>query len=125
MLVHSLMLLEKVEDVKQSIPMLLACYILLPCENQRLPNIAQQRCPAFHVRKGLESQKVTGHKNLFAQNKTAVLHLAQTTRITSLKLAVSVSFFREKGYLKHYIASEEDIIPHTPHLYSKAICRSY
>ena len=120
MLVHILMPLEKVGDVKQSLPMLLVCYILLPCENQKLPDIAWQHCLAFHSGKGLGCQKVTGHKNLFSQNKTAVLHLAQITRIASLKVAFSASF-REKHYSKHYTASEEEIIP----LYSTPLVKRY
>lgn len=41
MLVHILMLLEKADNVKQSLPMLLVRYSLLPCENQKLPDVAK------------------------------------------------------------------------------------
>jgi len=68
MLVHILMLLEKVGDIKQSLPLLLVCYILLPRENQKLPDIAQRPCPVFCSTKGLGCHKVTGHENLFPQN---------------------------------------------------------
>lgn len=65
MFVCILRLLERAGDVKQSCPMLLICYILLPYENQKLPEIAQQPCLTFHSRKGFRCQKVTRHENLF------------------------------------------------------------
>lgn len=88
MLVHILMLLEKADDVRQSLPVLLICYSLLPCENQKLPDIAKQHFLELHSQKGLECQHVTGHENLFTQDNTALLHLAQITRVTSLKPAL-------------------------------------
>lgn len=72
MFVCILRLLETAGDVKQSHPMLGVCYILLPCENQKQPEVAQQHCLTFHSRKGLRCQKVTRHENLFTHNKTSV-----------------------------------------------------
>lgn len=72
MFVGILRLLETAGDVKQSHRMLLVCYIFLPCENQKLLEVAQQHCLTFHSRKGLRCQKVTRHENLFTHNKTSV-----------------------------------------------------
>lgn len=61
--------------------------------------------------KGLMCQQEKRHENLFPNSKSAVLHMVEITRITSLILTFSASVFREKSYSKQYTALEEVIIP--------------